>query len=115
MFNPSWLFVAAIYAGAIWLAMRAGAALRWWIGGLFFLLVLLFLWQPLTGDSVDLPADFLRILPPWSALTHDHRVANRETNDIVLQIVPWAHQVRESWRSFDVPLWNPSAGSGSPL
>jgi len=36
-------------------------------------------------------------------------------NDIVLQIVPWAHQVREAWRSLHPPLWNDMAACGYPL
>ena len=33
----------------------------------------------------------------------------------VMQIVPWAAQVRDLWRSFHIPLWNDLAGAGYPL
>lgn len=115
MANLSWLLVAVVYASCAWVGMRAGAKLRWAVVVLFYAVVLLFLRAPLTQPVVNLPADFLRILPPWSGMTSDASVANRETNDIVLQIVPWAHQVRESWRALEIPLWNGSAGSGYPL
>src|SRR5687767_7610904 len=89
--------------------------LRWRVAGFFYVVVFIFLRDALIRDVVNLPADFLRILPPWSELTRDHRPINSEINDVILQIVPWAHQVRESWRSFELPLWNHMSGSGYPL
>ena len=115
MFNASWLLVAAVYAAAVWLTRRAGIGLPRRVALLFYLLVLLFLREPLTRDSVNLPVDFLRTLPPWSHLTRDHSAYNGEMNDLVLQIVPWAHQARESWRSLEAPLWNHLSGAGYPL
>ncbi|PYQ50336.1 MAG: hypothetical protein DMF59_11085 [Acidobacteria bacterium] len=32
-----------------------------------------------------------------------------------MQIVPWAHQVREAWKSMHFPLWNALSGAGYPL
>jgi hypothetical protein len=115
VFNGSWLLVGVVYAIAVWLARRAGMDLRWRVAGLFYVVVFIFLRDALIRDVVNLPADFLRILPPWSEITRDHRPINSEINDIILQIVPWAHQVRESWRSFELPLWNHMSGSGYPL
>ena len=106
MFNASWLLVAAVYAVAVWLTRRAGIDLPRRVTLLFYLLVLLFLREGLTRNYVNLPVDFLRTLPPWSHLTRNHTAHNSEMNDLVLQIVPWAHQARESWRSFEAPLWN---------
>ncbi|HUP44464.1 MAG TPA: YfhO family protein [Thermoanaerobaculia bacterium] len=113
--NVSWLLVLAVYAAAVWLARRAGIDLPRRIAALFYLLTFLFLRPGLTQDVVNLPVDYLRTLPPWSHLTRDHHVINSEMNDLVLQIVPWAHQVRESWRSFEAPLWNHLSGGGYPL
>ncbi|HVS33366.1 MAG TPA: YfhO family protein [Thermoanaerobaculia bacterium] len=115
MFNGSWLLVGIVYAAAVWLARRAGADLPRRVATFFYLLVFIFLHQSLTRDFVNLPVDFLRTLPPWSFLTRDHVTLNPDMNDLVLQIVPWAHQVRESWLSFDVPLWNERSGAGYPL
>ena len=115
MFNASWLLVAAVYAAAVWLTRRAGVDLPRRVALLFYLLVLLFLREPLTRDLVNLPVDFLRTLPPWSHLTRDHSAHNGEMNDLVLQIVPWAHQARESWRALEPPLWNHLSGAGYPL
>ncbi len=114
--NFTFLYVGAVYALAVWLARRAGvAALRWRIAAFFYLLVLIFLWRPLTGTWVNLPVDIVGILPPWSGWLPKRRIANFEMNDIVMQIVPWAHQAREALRSFSLPLWNAQAGCGYPL
>ncbi|HEX8154873.1 MAG TPA: hypothetical protein VF698_17195, partial [Thermoanaerobaculia bacterium] len=115
MTNPTWLLVGAVYAFAVWLARRGGVELRWRIAAFFYLLVLVFLWKPLTEDFVNIPIDFVQSLPPWTHLTPPHRQTNSDLNDIVLQIAPWAHQVRESWRGLDAPLWNHLSGSGYPL
>ncbi len=115
MFNATWLYVGAVYFVAVFMARRSRIELPWRIAAFFYLLVLVFLWRPLTQDVVNLPVDFLRLLPPWSFLTRFHRAVNPDINDLVLQIVPWAHQVRESWLSGHIPLWNNLSGSGYPL
>lgn len=115
MFNASWLLVGAVYAAAVWFGRRAGADLPRRVAFLFYLLVFIFFRAALTTAVVNLPVDFLKGLPPWSHMARDHYVHNDEMNDIVLQIVPWAHQVRESWRDFEAPLWNHLSSSGYPL
>ena len=113
--NFTWLYVALVYAGAVWIARRLGSAFPWRIAALFYAITLVFLWRPMTGPWVNLPVDIVQTLPPWWGMIKDHRVANLEMNDIVMQIVPWAHQVREAWKSFHFPLWNALSGSGYPL
>jgi hypothetical protein len=115
VFNPTWIFVAVVYAAAVWLARRAKVDLPLRVALFFYALVFVFFFLPLTQDYVNLPVDFLRTLPPWAHLVRDHRPSNGMMNDIVLQIVPWANQVRESWRSFHVPLWNHLSAAGYPL
>jgi uncharacterized membrane protein YfhO len=115
MFNPTWAFVAALYAVAIALARRGGIDIPRRIAVLFYLLVFVFLYLPLTQDFVSLPVDFLKQLPPWAYVTPNHDVQNSQLNDLPLQIVPWAHQVRESWKAFEAPLWNHLSASGYPL
>ncbi len=113
--NPTWLYVAALYAFAVWLARRAGIDLPVRVALFFYALVLIFLFRPLTQHYVNLPVDIVLTLPPWHGMTPKLRVANFEMNDIVMQIVPWAHQVREAWRHGLFPLWNDLAGCGYPL
>jgi hypothetical protein len=120
--NPAWLFVAVVYAAAVWLARRARVELPWRNALGFYLLVLLFLWRPMTGPYVSYPADVVRLIPPWSNVLPPQRppvtkyeVSNLNTHDAPMQLIPWAYQVRESWRSMRVPLWNAEAGCGYPL
>ena len=115
MFNPTWLFVGVVYALAIWLARRAKVEIPIRVAIFFYAIVFVYLYLPLTQDYVNLPVDFLKTLPPWAHLVRDHKSSNGFMNDIVLQIVPWANQVRESWRSLHVPLWNDLSASGYPL
>jgi hypothetical protein len=109
------MFVAAVYAAAVWLARRAKVAIPIRVAVFFYAIVLLFFFKPLTQDYVNLPVDFLKTLPPWAHMVRDHHPSNGFMNDIVLQIVPWAHQVREAWRSLTPPLWNHLSGAGYPL
>lgn len=111
--------MGALYAIAVGLARRGSPAvrdvLRWRVAAFFYALVLLFLFRPLTQPFVNFPADFITILPPWGDWVRRHLLSNSEMNDLTMQIVPWAHQAREAWRSLQFPLWNPLAGCGYPL
>jgi hypothetical protein len=113
--NPTFLYVAAFYVLAVWLGRRGGIDLPWRIAAFFYVLVLIFFWKPMTQDYLNVPVDFVLRLPPWAYVFPRHYSANGEMNDLALQIVPWAHQVREAWRSLNVPLWNAAAGCGYPL
>ncbi|HKR63867.1 MAG TPA: YfhO family protein [Thermoanaerobaculia bacterium] len=115
MFNPTWLYAGIVYAGAIALARRAGLDLPKRVATFFFALVFVFLYLPLTQDYVNLPVDFLKTLPPWVYTTSDPHSINGQLNDLTLQIVPWAHQVREGWKSLKPPLWNAASACGYPL
>jgi len=113
--NLTWLYVGAVYAAGVFLARRAGADLPRRIALFFFALVLLFFREPLTTDTVNAPVDYYESLPPWvNVIKHPHPV-NPFINDVALQLVPWAQAVREHWRAFEVPLWEPTAASGYPL
>ncbi len=115
MFNPTWFYAGAVYAAAVAMARRAGVELPKRVAVFFYLLVLVFLYLPLTQNYVNLPVDFLKTLSPWAYTTADRTAVNPQINDITLQIVPWAHQVRESWKSLTPPLWNDFAACGYPL
>ena len=114
--NFTWLYIGALYAAAVFLARRAGAALPKRVALFFYALVLLFFFRPLTQDFVNFQVDVVaRALPPWYHMTNDHHQYTSELNDLPMQIVPWMHQVRESWKSLTPPLWNHLSGSGYPL
>lgn len=115
MFNPTWFYVGAVYAASVAMARRAGVELPKRVAVFFYALVFVFLYLPLTQDYVNLPVDFLKTLSPWSFTTAQRTAINPQINDLTLQIVPWAHQVRESWKSLTPPLWNPLSACGYPL
>jgi hypothetical protein len=115
LFNPTWLYTAVVYLGAVFVGRRWGVAIPRRVAVFFYALVLLFFFPILTQDAVNTSVDFLGTIPPWEYTVENHSPGNRQLNDLALQIVPWAHQVREGWRSFSPPLWNPNAGAGYPL
>ncbi|HEY0143543.1 MAG TPA: YfhO family protein [Thermoanaerobaculia bacterium] len=117
--NLAWLLVAVVYALAIFLARRFGVPLSRRAALLFYALTLLFLWQPLTQRVVHAPMDVIRFVPPWTAtappgLTKE-TASNYELQDVPMQMLPWAEQVRSAWRQGKVPLWNELSGCGYPL
>jgi hypothetical protein len=113
--NLTWMYVAAAYAVAIALARLARVRIPWRTALFFYAIVLVFFFPVLARDEVNVSTDVLGGLPPWTYLRSDPGSLNGELNDLPLQIVPWAHLARESWRSLRVPLWNPFSGCGYPL
>lgn len=108
-----------MYAAAVALARRAGVDIPRRVAILFYALVLLFFFKPLTGPYVNVGADVLKLIAPWSATAppgfDKFDVGNYELQDVVFQFVPWTRQVQESWRELRVPLWNPLTAAGMPL
>lgn len=113
--NLTFAYVGLLYAAFVWTAKRLGAALPGRVALLFYLLVLVFLYKPMTQELVNVPADYLFRLYPWHGVEAVNRAQNPEINDVILQMVPWAHQVREAWRAGELPVWNNFAGGGYPL
>ncbi|MFL6248345.1 MAG: YfhO family protein [Thermoanaerobaculia bacterium] len=117
--NFAWAYVGVVYAAAVALARRAGVEFPRRVAILFYALVLLFFFKPLTGPYVNVGADILKLIAPWSAAAppgfDKFDVGNYELQDVVFQFVPWTRQVHESWRELRVPLWNPLTAAGMPL
>jgi hypothetical protein len=116
--NPTWIYVGALYALAVWLARRRGTPLPPRIALFFYALVLVFFFRPLTTDTINVPVDYYSGLSPWIEVRPrppHPRSSNPYLNDVALQMVPWAHEVREQWKSGRIPLWNETAASGMPL
>lgn len=114
--NPTWLYVAALYALATLIVRRTKIDLPWRIATLFYLLTLVFLFKPMTGEYNNVASDVLKLVPPWQVAGFDkYAVSNYELQDVMFELAPWAEQARQSWRSLRVPLWNPLAGCGMPL
>jgi hypothetical protein len=116
--NPTFIYVGIVYAIAVALARRGGNPLPKRIAILFYALVLIFLFKAMTGPYVCIATDIPKLIAPWSASAPGmtkYTVLNIETHDVAMQLVPWAHQVREAWLSGRAPLWNALAGCGYPL
>jgi len=116
--NPTFLYVAAIYAITVALARRGGPPLPRRIALLFYALVLIFLFKAMTGPYVCIATDIPKLIAPWSASSPGltkYTVLNMETHDVPMQLAPWAHQLRQAWLSGHAPLWNALAGCGYPL
>ncbi|HYO76520.1 MAG TPA: YfhO family protein, partial [Thermoanaerobaculia bacterium] len=120
--NLTWAYVGVLYALAVWLLRRAHVELPRRVALLFFALALAFLWRPLTSEVTLIPADVIRLTPPFSEMrapgrapVDKYQVSNLNLHDIPMQLIPWTERVRDAWRSFEVPLWDDSAGCGYPL
>ena len=84
---------------------------------MFFLLTVGLLFKPMFFPVVAFPADVVQVITPWgsyNAINRD-RVSRFQLQDLTMQIVPWAHQARQAWRSGHLPLWNALSGCGYPL
>ena len=112
--NPTFLFVAAVFAVLVHLARKTSIRIPWRVAAAFYVIVLVFLFRPMVLDYVAIPVDQLERLPPWEDHP-DFEVHNGQTNDVTFQIAPWAHLVRESWKRLEAPLWNHTADGGYPL
>jgi len=106
--NFTWLYVGVLYAIATARVLPKRIAL------LFYALVLVFFFKPMTQHYVNIPVDMLSTIPPWTQITGRHFL-NPEMNDVMFQHAPWAHQARESLKSLRAPLWNEATGCGYPL
>ncbi|HEX9161150.1 MAG TPA: YfhO family protein [Thermoanaerobaculia bacterium] len=114
--NLAWLYVGALYGGAIWLGRRY-VPIRRRIAVLFYALTLLFFFKPMTGRYVNIVTDALGLMSPWSATMHVSKadVSNPEMHDPLMQMTPWADQVRKAWRGGHLPLWQDLTECGNPL
>jgi hypothetical protein len=113
--NFAFVLVALLYFGSVALSRKVAPVLTWRWALFFYGLTLVFIFLPLMGPYSYLPLDDLYTLPPWNGIAEFAHRQNPETNDIILQFVPWARQVRISWLSLKAPLWNSAAGGGYPL
>jgi hypothetical protein len=113
--NVTFLYVGAVYFAGAWLWRRWATPFPWRVAMLFYALVATFFFQSLVLSGTEVPVDHTLGLYPWRAFYYLGEAANAELNDVALQMAPWAHQVRESWRNLEAPLWNSAAGGGYPL
>ena len=68
--NWTWIYIGALYAGAVALARRSGVDLPRKVALFFYALVLVFFFKPLTQHFVMTQDDFLSTMPPWTFLSN---------------------------------------------
>lgn len=87
---------------------------RLWPFLLLALLPLVPLWRAVfTGEAIG-AFDEIRTMAPWNEQPTG-RPWDVLQADSVLQFTVWRDLVFESWRSFELPLWNPYQLCGTPL
>ncbi|MGZ8796707.1 MAG: hypothetical protein ACXW2F_05125, partial [Thermoanaerobaculia bacterium] len=64
--NWTWAYLAVLYALAIALARRR-VEIPWRVAMAGYALVLIFLFRPLTGPTINFAADMIGLIPPWSS------------------------------------------------
>ncbi|KKS22964.1 MAG: hypothetical protein UU78_C0008G0014, partial [Candidatus Roizmanbacteria bacterium GW2011_GWC2_41_7] len=65
-------------------------------------------------NLVPFPSRYLvDFFPPWNNL-YAHPYKNGAMPDIITQIYPWKQLTIDSWKSGQIPGWNPYQFSGNP-
>ncbi len=90
---------------------------KFWPLLFIFLVWLLFSSPFFLSNKVPFPSTYqVSTFSPWSAYSQFAvPVKNSAMPDVIGQIYPWKKLVIESWKSGNVPLWNPYILSGTPL
>jgi hypothetical protein len=111
----------------LYLSVAAVTLLAWhrWVrplsrGAAIVLLLLPFLFtgRALVTNRVYGGYDILFLSQPFSDYAHEYGFQTAHNGwlvDHVLQMVPWQHEVRESFAHHQWPLWNPAIDSGEVL
>lgn len=97
------------------------AALRkWWVFGLFAVLLSVFFYKVWLKDLVPFPGDLLvGAYYPWLEYKWGYEVGvpikNQLISDVFSQVYIWKDLAFESFKNGQWPLWNPYVYSGYPL
>src|SRR3989344_3001921 len=91
--------------------------LRFWPVIFIFIIWFIFAHPYFLSDKVPFPSAYqVNNFAPWS--TYEQfwgPVKNGAMPDIITQIYPWRYLAIETWKSGEIPLWNPYIFSGNPL
>jgi hypothetical protein len=85
--------------------------------GMIFIIIvwIVFALPFFTKGLVPFPSDYLvSFFSPWSAYQMGGPVKNDAMPDIIGQIYPWRYFAIETFKSGQIPLWNPYSFSGTP-
>ncbi len=89
-----------------------------WPIGVLVVLPLLWFWPVVLGGKTLLPADNLYTFQPWKAFAAQMGVTvphNELLSDLILENYAWKTFLRQSFRSGQLPLWNPYVFTGMPF
>ena len=73
------------------------------------------LWQPIVHGHIFLPLDLLAHMPPWRYSYERTGITNPIPSDLVLEYYPRRLLATQMLRQGQLPLWNPTILSGTPL
>ena len=82
--------------------------------GVLVVLLVVFLWTPLSTGGAYSTADLLQGSPLVGTVPPDYEFGNTLLTDPVVQMQPWLEWNRDQLRSGDLPVWNPYNGAGAP-
>ncbi len=92
--------------------------MRLWPLAVLVGLPLLWFWPVILGGKTLLPADNLYTFQPWKAFAAQMGAQvphNELLSDLILENYAWKTYLRESFRSGQIPLWNPYIFTGMPF
>lgn len=86
---------------------------KYWAVCVIVAVWLLFSSPYLVKNLVPFPSKYLvTFFAPWSA-SYGMPVKNNAMPDVITQIYPWKRVTIQSWRSGEIPLWNPYSFAGT--
>lgn len=86
---------------------------RFWPVVVIFILWFIFSFPYFGRGLVPFPSDYLvTFFPPWNS-EYGMPVKNNAMPDVITQIYPWKKLTIDTWKSGQVPLWNPYSFSGT--
>ncbi len=87
---------------------------KYWPQVVIVSLWLIFSFPYVARGLIPFPSDYLvTFFPPWSA-EYGMPVKNNAIPDVITQIYPWKKLTIDTWKSGQVPLWNPYSFAGTP-
>ena len=91
--------------------------LRFWPVLFIFLVWFIFASPYFVKNKVPFASNYqVNFFSPWSTYPEfAGPVKNNAMPDVIGQIYPWKHFAIESWKTGQIPLWNPNSFSGTPL
>ena len=82
--------------------------------GVLGVLLVVFLWTPLSTGGAYSTADLLQGSALVGTVPPGYEFGNTLLTDPVIQMQPWLDWNRDQLRNSDLPVWNPYNGAGAP-